>query len=311
MFLSVIIPCYRETEAQLNRCLDSLLFLNDICQWEAWIVDDGSEANLVGDWVASRQDTHLHVVRQANQGPSAARNNGIDRAQGEYMAFVDADDEVIGEAYASLVQLVMQRRPDVLGLRYKPTSTPYFEGDGVDFMRKYDIVPTVWSYIVRRDVIGSLRFTPGIYHEDEEFPVLLLCKAHNVIITPTVAYRYSETQGSITRSRNEVHIRKRFDDFVGVMERLHRYAESSRQEGAMHRAEALTRRVHILAMCLVVNLIWDGYSSDVIRLYLQHLASMGLYPLPSYAGIRRYRWIRIFTRYPWMVVAIHKIFKRS
>ena len=134
MTLSFIIPCYRESREQLNHALDSLLFLNALCDWEAWVVDDGSPEGKVCEWVAERNDRHVHAVPQDNQGLSMARNAGMDRARGQYVAFLDADDELIPEQYAALVTLLLRERPDVLGLRYKATRTPYYDGEALAFM---------------------------------------------------------------------------------------------------------------------------------------------------------------------------------
>lgn len=305
MFVSFIIPCYRETEAQLTKCLDSLLFLNSLCDWDAWIIDDGSVANKVTEWIRNRHDTHLHVIRQDNQGQSVARNQGLERAIGEYIAFLDADDELIPVEYATLIEILKKERPDALGLRYKKAKTPYFDGKALDFMEKYDIVPSTWAYIVRREALGDLRFTPGIYHEDEEFCALLHTRVNRLIMTTKIAYKYNISTGSTITSRNKEHLNKRFNDLLGVITRIKSIAENEKWGKAMH------RRMHVLAMCFVVNLIFDGYSSAFIKEKLKKLKNLGLYPLPPYKGIRRYWWIRILTAYPWMVTASHRILRRS
>lgn len=307
LFLSVIIPCFRENEAQLSSCLDSLSFLNDLCEWEAWIVDDGSKENKVIDWVAKRNDNHLHAIRQENQGQSVARNTGLDNAKGEYIAFLDADDEFVGTEYYKLIQIAIKERPDAVGLRYKKSSTPYYDGNATEFMAQYDVVPSVCAYIIKRDALNGLRFTPGIYHEDEEFVTLLHLQIGRLIMTPSIAYRYNTTPDSTITSRNEEHLNKRFYDLLSVIERL----QILHKESNSLSAHALDRRIHVLAMCFVVNLIRDGYSNLFIKNKLKKLKGLGLYPLPVYKGIHRYGYIRFFTRYPWCVQAIHKILRRS
>lgn len=306
MFISFVIPCYRESREQLYQALDSLLFLNALCDWEAWIVDDGSPKGKVCKWVEARQDSHLHAIRQANQGQSVARNTALDRAEGEYLAFLDADDRLIPESYATLIDLLLKERPDALGLRYKATSTPYYDGDALTFMSRYDVVPSVCAYIVRREVLGDLRFTPGIYHEDEEFVTLLHLRIRRLLMTPVVAYQYNVTQGSTITSSDEVHLSKRFDDMLGVISRL-QCRLGSRQDSVSvpHSSslyeKALTRRLHVLAMCVVVGLIRDAGNSMFVLDKLRKLKALGLYPLPRYSGIRRYAWIRMLTFRPWML----------
>ena len=88
--ISVIIPCYNHGQ-YLSHALNSVLS-QTFTDWEAIIVDDGSTdetREVAGHFV----DRRLHYVYQENQGLSAARNSGIRIAQGEYLAFLDADDE--------------------------------------------------------------------------------------------------------------------------------------------------------------------------------------------------------------------------
>lgn len=73
--------------------------------WEAIVVDDGSEdatlmraSELIGD------DRRGRIVQQRNGGPSAARNRGIAEARGEYLLFLDADDELMPGALSALVE---------------------------------------------------------------------------------------------------------------------------------------------------------------------------------------------------------------
>lgn len=305
MFLSVIIPCYRESEEQLGRCLDSLAFLSKLCEWEAWIIDDGSAEAKVESWLQKRGDSHLHVVRQENQGQGAARNTGIEMSKGEYIAFVDADDELIPGKYEEVMQLVIQEKPDMVGLRYKETKTPYYDGDALRFMERNDVVPSACAYIIRREALRDLRFTPGIFHEDEEFVTFLHVNAGRLIMTPIVAYQYNVHPGTTMTSTDHEHLNKRFNDYIGVIKRV---KKSVPNEGM---GRAMLRRTHTMAMCYLVNLMRDAYSNAFIKEKLSMLKRLHLYPLPKRKGIRRYGMIRAFTRYQWMVMLNHKILRRS
>ena len=89
--ISVIIPCYKQAEF-LPETLDSLL-QQTYQNWEAIIVNDGSPDNT--EEVALRymqKDNRISYLPQKNQGVSAARNNGIRQAQGEFILPLDADD---------------------------------------------------------------------------------------------------------------------------------------------------------------------------------------------------------------------------
>lgn len=91
--VSIIIPAYN-AESSLERCLLAIQ-QQSYSQWEAWVIDDGStDATRALTSNFCTQDPRIHLVESPqNQGVSAARNLGIDRATGDYLAFCDADDE--------------------------------------------------------------------------------------------------------------------------------------------------------------------------------------------------------------------------
>ena len=88
--ISVVIPLYNK-EKQIRRTLETVLS-QTFQDFEIVIVNDGSTDRSV-DEVLKIKDERIHIFHQANAGVSAARNRGIEEAKGEYIAFLDADDE--------------------------------------------------------------------------------------------------------------------------------------------------------------------------------------------------------------------------
>lgn len=105
---SVVIPVYNK-EATLDRAVESALKQRD-AETEILCVDDGSTDRSPALLDAYRN--RIRVIRQANRGPSAARNQGIRAAQHEWIAFLDADDEW-DQDYLAAVAAVRSRHPDV------------------------------------------------------------------------------------------------------------------------------------------------------------------------------------------------------
>lgn len=94
MKLSIIIPVYR-TQDTLERCLESIL-QQSFTDYEMILVDDGSDdgcPQLCDEY--ARKDARIRVIHKANGGLSDARNAGIRKARGEYITFVDSDDEMV------------------------------------------------------------------------------------------------------------------------------------------------------------------------------------------------------------------------
>ena len=103
MKLTVIIPVYR-VEQTLNRCVESVL-RQGIDDMEVILVDDGSPdrcPQMCDEW--AKKDCRIRVIHQENGGLSDARNAGINVAKGEYITFVDSDDDVIPDTYRLLLQ---------------------------------------------------------------------------------------------------------------------------------------------------------------------------------------------------------------
>lgn len=91
--VSVIVPVYK-AEKFIAKCIESILS-QTYKNLELILVDDGSpdRSGEICDEYAAKDD-RIRVVHTVNQGPSCARNTGIDHAKGEYLVFVDSDDWV-------------------------------------------------------------------------------------------------------------------------------------------------------------------------------------------------------------------------
>ncbi len=114
MKLSVIIPMFNAASS-IDRCLQSVLSLKE-SDMEILVIDDGSTdtGRILCDKIFQK-DFRGRVIRQANAGPSAARNHGISMAEGEYLMFLDADDYVEPESLKKMLErLDREKNIDIL-----------------------------------------------------------------------------------------------------------------------------------------------------------------------------------------------------
>jgi len=104
-FLSIIIPVYN-TAPYLQKCIDSII-CQDFSDFEVLLVDDGSsdESGSICDEYAQRDD-RIKVFHKENEGISSARNVGLDNAKGEWVYFVDSDDEILPGGLQLLVNSI-------------------------------------------------------------------------------------------------------------------------------------------------------------------------------------------------------------
>lgn len=117
--VSVVVPLFNKA-AYIGRALASIA-AQTFSDYEVIVVDDGS-ADGGAERVAARGDPRLRCIRQLNAGPGSARNRGLAEARGEYIAFLDADDEWLPSYLARSVGLL-----DRLGERASSVSSAHIE----------------------------------------------------------------------------------------------------------------------------------------------------------------------------------------
>ena len=114
MYLSVIIPVYNTEKELVERCVKSVLN-QDFSDFEIIIADDGSDAahKAVLDNLAS-MDSRIRLLHQENRRVSVARNRGVNKASGEYIVFVDADDVLVSYFFKEAIQIKQEHDVDLL-----------------------------------------------------------------------------------------------------------------------------------------------------------------------------------------------------
>ena len=131
--VSIIVPVYK-VEKYLKRCVDSLTnqTLRDI---EIILVDDGSPDNS-GKICDSLQekDCRIKVIHKSNGGLSSARNAGIKIAQGQYIGFVDSDDDVALDMYEKMYIVAKRENVDFVMSDYQRICA-----DGTYYLKTLDI----------------------------------------------------------------------------------------------------------------------------------------------------------------------------
>lgn len=222
MKLSIIVPVYN-VEKYVKECVGTLL-KQTIDNFEIIIVDDGSTDNSI-DIIKDFNDDRITIISQKNSGLSAARNSGLKRAKGEFVAFVDSDDFIgINEAYEEMYNLAIKEGSEIVAgnaiwyyseYNYStmPRSAELFltspmsnEEFFINCLKSYRIYAPVWLNIYKRELleVNKLLFKEGIYHEDEEFTPRVLLKARNISIYNKDFYIYRQREGSIMNLKNNI-----------------------------------------------------------------------------------------------------------
>ena len=278
----------------LCECIDSILALSLTPQErEIIVIDDGSDTSPMNGLMHYGDD--IIYVRQKNGGLSAARNKGIEVATGQYLQFVDADDYLLKAPYDICLDITRKESSvDMVMFDFTSNSSIQSYSDtrlslsGTELLHHHNIHGTAWGYLFKRTTLSELRFTPGIFHEDEEFTPQLLIRAEHVIVTQLPAYYYRQRKNSITTSRTDDNTQKRLNDLHDVISRLQQRCDRLPQNDRL----ALQRRVAQLTMDYLYQIIMQTRSRQELENRIDTLRSEGLFPLPNRSYTQKYQWFR-------------------
>ena len=296
--LVTFVVCYYDLPMQmLCQCVDSILALSlQREEREIIVVDDGSDISPTNALMQYGED--IIYVRQKHSGLSAARNMGINMARGRYLQFVDGDDRLMTEPYNHCLDILRSHEDaDMVVFDFTSStdvSTTYTDGpvlSGTDFMRHHNIHGSACLYLFRQKTLSELRFTPGIFHEDEEFTPQLLLRAEHVYPTDAHAYYYCLRPNSITSTTDEQKVQKRLDDLHAITHRLYLMADRLPLNDRL----ALRRRVAQLTMDYLYQIIMQTRSAQQLDTRIAMLRNEGLFPLPDEDYSQKYVWFRRMT----------------
>lgn len=122
--ISIIVPVYK-VEQWLPACIESVL-RQTYQNWELILIDDGSPdgCGAICDAYAAK-DVRIRVIHKANAGVSAARNDGLDAMKGDYVTFLDSDDEFQLENTLQDNMKVLMEHPEIDILQYPVRSSDH------------------------------------------------------------------------------------------------------------------------------------------------------------------------------------------
>lgn len=239
--VSVVIPVYN-AEKFLRACLDSAAG-QTLRETEILCIDDGSTDNsaaVVAQYMEI--DPRIRLIRQENSGSGAARNRGIRAAQGEYIAFLDADDYYPeAETLEKLYRAAVQHDVRICGGSFSVVwpdgkvvtrfdSERYwgytFEKDGLWEYRDYQFDFGYHRFLYRREFLleKGLFFPDYLRYQDPPFFVRAMTAAGSFYALRDVSYRYRIGTGTrgITVSR-----KKAWGQIMGYADNL----EHAREHG--------------------------------------------------------------------------------
>mgnify|MGYP002519106108 FL=1 len=229
--LSIILPVYN-VQNWIGYCLDSIAE-QSFTDWEAILVDDGSRdlSGVICDSY-SRRDPRFRVIHQQNAGVSAARNTGIDAANGALISFIDPDDFISADYFHLLVDSLSNAGADVAQafirevlesgeegmLRFINEWEKCQKGTAFEMLDNAAVVDALcsnlfscvsWGRVFTRDLWGNARFPVGVdLGEDMMTVPPVIAKAKSAVYVPDAVYSWRERKksllhGTVTEERFE------------------------------------------------------------------------------------------------------------
>lgn len=209
--VSVILAIYN-AEEYLKKCLDSLTS-QTLQEIEIICVNDGSTDNcpaILEEY--AQKDNRIVIINQENQGPGAARNNGLNLVNGKYIAFVDPDDWVEQNTFEKLYSFAQQDNLDLIEFDYNR----YYAQSGNTKLRRNKIIKkgifnwhdcikyifsndfVVWNKFYKSELIkeNNIHFSNGYHGEDLIFTIAARLMAKRVSYLKSELYNYNIREGS-------------------------------------------------------------------------------------------------------------------
>jgi len=215
--VSIIIPVYN-SEKYIKRSVRSAL-AQSYENIEVIVVDDGSTDG-TGIKLKKIADPRLKVISSENKGPGAARNIGVRESAGEYILYLDSDDEIVKGAVSRCITEIKGSGVDIVTFNTEAvgssdTFKPNYKRDiieGIYSPEEYlkDKTPcVVCLYFFKKEVAekNRLEFLEGIVHEDRAYTPMLIKAAGNISYIDQVLHtRYIVEDSIMTRKKTIYNI---------------------------------------------------------------------------------------------------------
>lgn len=221
--LSIIVPIYN-VEKYIKECINSLYRQNlNEDEFEVILVNDGSTDNSIQEVESIvNQHNNISIINQPNQGLSTSRNNGLAKASGRYISFVDSDDIIVDNSLSILLQYAIDNNVDTIkgkvikiedsnvpkqGVTQTMPTPEFIIKNGEDaYTENFDRLECyAWQNLYKREFLirENIKFLAGLIFEDIAFYNEICLKAKSFAISNVPFYIYRQRQGSIMSTMNK------------------------------------------------------------------------------------------------------------
>ena len=238
--LSIIIPVYNALP-YLEACVSSTLkqgFSDE--ELEVICVDDGSTDGS-GEWLDKYSINHKNiiVIHKKNGGVASARNLGMEKMNGYFFEFLDADDEIIPYSIRDIIEAMIKEHCDIAQFCYSRRMINKMEGLSYE-VKSMELKGYVWNYIFSSEQFSTIRFDEKLYYSEDTYftQMVKLCNPM-CLFTSRECYYYRENPNSLTTKRD---FRKHANSMLRISENLKDYLNKNQFPDQKKRIETWCAR---------------------------------------------------------------------
>lgn len=223
--ISIVIPIYN-SEKYILECIESIK-QQSYHQLQVILVDDGSTDN--SKEICKKicaEDKRFHYFYQENQGPSAARNLGLERVTGDYLMFVDADDLLEKNAIFCMLEYMTRYKADLIVAAIETFGGKKKEKIGLDNIvddisvseyiseiasddKKYGggfTVAKLWRVNAIKENNQFIHFSHSLkLYEDKLWAIENAKRISTIVLLPTIVYQYRILENSLSHKKADWH----------------------------------------------------------------------------------------------------------
>ena len=299
--ISVVIPAYN-ADRFISQLLDSLYNQEEVnyTDYEVVVVNDGSTdgtQNIVEEYMTAHPEMCIKLVNQENRGVSAARNAGIRNAQGRFVWFVDADDEIVPEAMKYLVPIIREQKVDLIKIGKCICNVLQEDGTIIQYSTSPSAeafkITDAYKLLSRDTPFGSNSFIwlktfllsnglgfpeDMIWNEDFVFLSQALVKADKAYVNFTLhLYLYRNLELSTCRGKMSY---EKMDKFLSNRIVLLSYLKKVDMSNfSQDKRNFFLDRFYFFREDTIMYLIFKRIPFSLTMYYLEKLCRMGLYPI--------------------------------
>lgn len=320
MILSIVVPVYN-VERYVRKCILSIINQDDdlFKDIEVIIVNDGTKDKSI-EQIQDLVDKYdnIMLINQENLSLSVARNNGMLKAKGDYVWFVDSDDWISSDAVKVIIPY-LDNINDIITINYTvvnekgefPVSTPFNEEKTMSgkesFRQRCEFATMAQRGIYRKEFMSknNLTFMPGVYNQDDELCLRASYLAESVALIPDSVYYFLRTTGDKHKSIMNSGKPKYGFDYLTVSKSLEKFADEHITENDIYKL--FQRRIAVLVNMGLIAI--SKCSEEDQRQYIEMYKDLGLKKCYYRAGGKYLLEGVLFSLFPQKMVALFKLLK--